>query len=66
MFDVDGFKGSNASASTLLLFDQAMKIQAIKGEIVGAAHELNRLSDSELSELGINRSDIEDTIARYI
>ena len=54
------------SASALALFDRAMRIRAIRKDIVGAAQELGRSSDSELSDLGINRSDIDETIERYI
>lgn len=54
------------TASALLLFDRAMRIHAIKGDIVSAAQHLNTLSDHHLSELGINRSDLEETIERYI
>ncbi len=54
------------SASALLLFDRAMRIRAIRGDIVRAAQYLDRFSDKQLSEFGINRADIEDTIQRYI
>lgn len=54
------------SASALLLFDRAMRIRAVKDDIVRAAQHLGGLSDRQLSELGINRSDLEDTIERYI
>ncbi len=54
------------SASALLLFDRAMRIRAISTDIVKAAQYLDGMSDQQLSELGINRSDIEDTIQRYI
>lgn len=54
------------AASALLLFDRAMRIRAISDDIVRAAQYLNSMSDHQLSELGINRSDIEDTIERYI
>lgn len=54
------------SATALLLFDRAMRIRAISPEIVRAAQYLDGLSDNQLAELGINRSDIEDTINRYI
>ncbi|UAB90941.1 DUF1127 domain-containing protein [Ruegeria sp. SCSIO 43209] len=43
-----------------------MRIHAIRADIVCAAQELNRLSDSDLSELGINRCDVEAVIAQYI
>ena len=56
----------SVNASSVLLFDRAMRLQAIRSDIVRAAHELNRLSDQDLAELGINRSDIDDVIARYI
>lgn len=54
------------SASALMLFDRAMQMRAIRTDIVRAAQELNRLSDRELSELGINRVDVEGVIAQYI
>ncbi|WP_319545497.1 hypothetical protein [Ruegeria conchae] len=54
------------SNSALLLFDQAMRMRAIQADIVRAGQELNRLSDFELSELGINRCDVEAVIAQYI
>ncbi|WP_050605048.1 DUF1127 domain-containing protein [Ruegeria sp. 6PALISEP08] len=54
------------AASALLLFDRAMRIRAISPDIVRAAQHLNALNDHQLSELGINRCDIEDTIERYI
>jgi len=54
------------AASALLLFDRAMRIRAISSDIVRAAQYLDSLPDNQLSELGINRSDIEDTIQRYI
>ena len=66
MFDGNPVNEMMPAASALLLFDRAMKIRAISADIVCAAQELNRMSDHELSELGINRSDIEDTIQRYI
>jgi uncharacterized protein YjiS (DUF1127 family) len=53
-------------ASSVLLFDRAMRLQAIKSDIVRAAQDLNRLSDQDLAELGINRSDVEAVIAQYI
>ena len=56
----------NVSNSALLLFDQAMRMRAIQADIVRAGQELNRLSDFELSELGINRCDVEAVIAQYI
>lgn len=54
------------SASSVLLFDRAMRLQGIRSDIVCAAQELNRLSDQDLAEIGINRSNIEDVIERYI
>ena len=54
------------NASSVLLFDQAMRLQLIRTEIVRAAQELNRLKDQDLAELGINRNDIDDVIERYI
>ncbi|MGV6804657.1 MAG: hypothetical protein ACWA49_10660 [Ruegeria sp.] len=54
------------SASALLLFDRAMRIHAVKEDIVRAAQHLNGLNDQQLSELGINRSDLEEMIERYI
>ncbi len=56
----------SARASSVLLFDRAMRLQAIRSDIVRAAQDLNRLSDQDLAELGINRSDIDDVIERYI
>ena len=53
-------------ASALMLFDRAMQVRAISSDIVRAAQYLDSLSDHQLSELGINRCDIEDTIQRYI
>lgn len=53
-------------SSALVLFDRAMQMRAIRRDIVSAAQELNRLSDRELSELGINRVDIEAVIAQFI
>ncbi len=66
MFDLEpiGEKGTNNSA--LLLFDRAMQMRAISADVVNAAQELNRLSDHDLSELGINRIDVEAVIAQYI
>ncbi len=66
MFDLEpiGEKGTNNSA--LLLFDRAMQMRAISADVVTAAQELNRLSDHDLSELGINRIDVEAVIAQYI
>lgn len=67
MFDViPPSKQPMPSESALLLFDRAMQIRAISADIVRAAQYLNGFSDQDLSELGINRSDIEDTIRRYI
>ncbi|WP_170600234.1 DUF1127 domain-containing protein [Ruegeria arenilitoris] len=54
------------SASALLLFDRAMRIRAVKDDIVRAAQHLSGLDDRQLSELGINRCDLEETIERYI
>ena len=54
------------SATALQLFDRAMRIRAISPELVRAAQYLDGLSDNQLADLGINRSDIEDTINRYI
>ncbi|WP_282171145.1 hypothetical protein [Ruegeria atlantica] len=67
MFDViPPSKQLPPTNSALLLFDRAMRIRAISSEIVRAAQYLNSFSDQELSELGINRSDLDDTIQRYI
>lgn len=67
MFDVIPPKRDPAPvASALMLFDRAMQIRAISGDIVRAAQYLDSLPDNQLSELGINRSDIEETIRRYI
>ena len=66
MFDGNPVSEMTPAASALLLFDRAMKMRAISADIVCAAQELNRMSDHELSELGINRSDVEDIIQRYI
>ncbi|NOD30456.1 DUF1127 domain-containing protein [Ruegeria sp. HKCCD6228] len=67
MFDVIPPTNQPApAASALLLFDRAMRIRSISPDIVRAAQHLNALTDHQLSELGINRSDIEDTIQRYI
>ncbi|WP_170429771.1 hypothetical protein [Ruegeria arenilitoris] len=67
MFDViPPNKHLHPSESALLLFDRAMRIRAISADIVRAAQYLSGFSDQELSELGINRSDLEDTIRRYI
>lgn len=54
------------AASALLLFDRAMRLRAISPDIVRAAQHLNGLTDHQLAELGINRSDVEDTIERFI
>ena len=66
MFDITHTHGGTVDPGALLLFDRAMRIEAISADIVRAAQELNRLSDHQLSELGINRSDIDDMIDRYI
>ena len=66
MFDVIPPTDQSPTAGALLLFDRAMRINAIKEDIVRAAQQLNGLPDHQLAELGINRSDIEDTIDRYI
>ncbi|WP_298934479.1 hypothetical protein [uncultured Ruegeria sp.] len=67
MFDVIQQTDQPApAASALLLFDRAMRIRAISPDIVCAAQQLNAMTDHQLSELGINRSDVEDTIERYI
>ncbi|WP_298851908.1 hypothetical protein [uncultured Ruegeria sp.] len=67
MFDVIPPTDQLAPAtSALLLFDRAMRIRAIGPDIVRAAQQLNAMTDHQLSELGINRSDIEDTIERFI
>ncbi|WP_171101539.1 MULTISPECIES: DUF1127 domain-containing protein [unclassified Ruegeria] len=66
MFDLDPNTQSYPPASTLLLFDRAMRIQAVRADIVVAAQQLNGLTDHQLAELGINRSDVEETINRYI
>ncbi|NVO56222.1 DUF1127 domain-containing protein [Rhodobacteraceae bacterium B1Z28] len=67
MFDViPPTNRPTSAASALMLFDRAMRIRAISADIVSAAQYLDGLSDRQLSEIGINRSDIEDTIERYI
>ncbi|WP_170360670.1 MULTISPECIES: DUF1127 domain-containing protein [Ruegeria] len=66
MFDFNPNRDQSINASSVLLFDRAMRLQAISSSIVRAAQDLNRLNDSELAELGINRSDIETVIDRYI
>ena len=67
MFDAIPPTNESAPAvSALLLFDRAMRIRSISPDIVRAAQHLNALTDHQLSELSINRSDIEDTIQRYI
>lgn len=50
----------------LLIFDEAMNVRSKRNEYLSAARELNRMTDHELSEIGINRSDIEETIRRYV
>lgn len=66
MLDSNQSPNQSPSTSALLLFDRAMKMRAIRTDIVCAAQELNRLSDNDLSELGINRCDLEAVIAQYI
>ncbi|WP_420585875.1 DUF1127 domain-containing protein [Ruegeria sp.] len=66
MLDSSSNQEAAISASTVLLFDRAMRVQAIRADIVRAAQELSRLSDQHLADIGINRSDIEETIERYI
>ncbi|WP_170410652.1 DUF1127 domain-containing protein [Ruegeria arenilitoris] len=66
MFDFNPNPDQSINASSVLLFDRAMRLQAISSSIVRAAQDLNRLNDSELAELGINRSDIDTVIERYI
>ncbi len=66
MLDTNPIPNLKTSNSTLLLFDRAMRMRAISADIVRAAQDLNRLSDVELSELGINRCDVEAVIAQYI
>lgn len=66
MLDSKSNPETSVNASSVLLFDRAMRLQAIRSNIVCAAQELNRLSDHELADLGINRSDVEDVIDRYI
>lgn len=66
MLDSIGMHDERPISSALRLFDRAMRIRAVQTDIVRAAQELNRLSDKQLSELGINRADVEDTIQRYI
>ncbi|WP_152563354.1 DUF1127 domain-containing protein [Ruegeria halocynthiae] len=66
MLDSKPNRETPINASTVLLFDRAMRLQAIRSDIVRAAQELDGLSDHELADLGINRSDVNDTIERYI
>ncbi len=66
MLDANPTPKQTPSNSALVLFDRAMRMYAIRADIVCAAQELNRLSDSDLSELGINRCDVEAVIAQYI
>ncbi|KIC45167.1 hypothetical protein RA28_11855 [Ruegeria sp. ANG-S4] len=66
MFDEFPTNEQEPMASSLLLFDRAMRIRAIKDDVVRAAQQLDSLNDKQLAEIGINRSDIEDTIRRYI
>ncbi len=66
MLDSNSPRKTPVKASSVLLFDRAMRLHAIRSSIVRAAQELNRLSDQELADLGINRSDIDQTIERYI
>ncbi|MES0825815.1 DUF1127 domain-containing protein [Ruegeria sp. SCP11] len=66
MFDSNSPRKTPVKASSVLLFDRAMRLHAIRSSIVRAAQELSRLSDQELADLGINRSDIDQTIERYI
>ncbi len=66
MLDTNPVNDQNPSTSALMLFDRAMQMRAIRKDIVCAAQELNRLSDQELSELGINRVDVETVIAQFI
>lgn len=66
MLDSNPNPKQTVSNSALLLFDQAMRMRAIQADIVRAGQELNGLSDFELSELGINRCDVEAVIAQYI
>ncbi|WP_170329601.1 hypothetical protein [Ruegeria arenilitoris] len=66
MLDSGSSRELPVNASSVLLFDQAMRLQLIRTEIVRAAQELNRLKDQDLAELGINRNDIDDVIERYI
>ncbi|WP_377192337.1 hypothetical protein [Ruegeria meonggei] len=54
------------TASAVLLFDRAMRVQSVRSDIVRAAQELGRLSDQQLAEIGINRIDIDNTIERFI
>ncbi|CUH47755.1 MULTISPECIES: DUF1127 domain-containing protein [Ruegeria] len=67
MFDViPPSKQLPPTTSALQLFDRAMQLRAVSADIVRAAQYLNSFSDQELSELGINRSDLDDTIQRFI
>ncbi|MDA7966993.1 hypothetical protein [Ruegeria sp.] len=66
MLDTETTFDTGVSGSALLLFDRAMNMRAISTDIVRAAQELNRLTDHELSELGISRIDVEAVIAQYI
>lgn len=66
MLDVTQILDQSPPASALMLFDRARRINSIKNDIVRAAQQLNSLSDQQLAELGLNRSEIEETIERYI
>ncbi len=66
MLDNTQMMNQSPSASALLLFDRVQRINSIKDDIVRAAQHLNSLPDHHLAELGLNRSEIEDTIDRYI
>ncbi len=66
MLDVPQFIDQSPPPSALQLFDRARRINSIKEDIVRAAQQLNSLSDKHLAELGLNRSEIEETIERYI
>ncbi|MEX0350262.1 MAG: DUF1127 domain-containing protein [Paracoccaceae bacterium] len=63
---VDSNVGSRNLSQVLSVFDQARYVLSNRKAYLEAASRLNRMTDHELADIGVNRSEIDEVIRQHV
>ncbi|MDP5220929.1 DUF1127 domain-containing protein [Ruegeria sp. 2205SS24-7] len=64
-YDESNIGGRNLS-QVLSVFDQARYVLSNRRAYLEAASRLNRMTDHELADIGVNRSEIDEVIRQHL